>query len=315
MVAEQTAAELNSLKIERGGHKARVAKVQHELQDANAKSEALEQKFEEQATELSTLSFELKSERVERRFFEEKVHQSKKSMDGKPYLLQSDIGGNMIALLTRLWRSPGAFRDLPCSAAHAAMHYAVCDGDTEQRVFREPNCRGKTNTYGKLEESLDRLAGRGRHSDGTALAFVVELHDVPRGHFHLPRPFPRVMEAAKPLVLWLRASGCSHGAMEMHVEYPKRRSTLLGRGWKAFARAHSLEDGHILRFKLVEDNMLFVKFYGRSGVRRGCCEESSRGAEFPSLSDSEEEDSGGSGTLGRSGSLGVKSEYDSPSSD
>lgn len=77
------------------------------------------------------------------------------------------------------------------------------------------------------------------------------------------------MEAAKPPVLWLRAYGCSHSAMQVHVEYPKRRSMLLGRGWKACARAHSLEDGHVLRFKLAEDNMLSVKFYGRSGARLG----------------------------------------------
>ncbi|KAE8798282.1 L-ascorbate oxidase-like protein [Hordeum vulgare] len=103
--------------------------------------------------------------------------------------------------------------------------------------------------------------------------------------------------------------------MQVHREYPKRRSMMLGWDWKAFARAHSLEDRHILRFKLAEDNMLSVKFYGRSGVRLGCCEESSSGAECPSLSDSDEEDSGGSGTLGRSGSQGVRSEYDSSSSD
>ncbi|KAE8783772.1 l-ascorbate oxidase-like protein [Hordeum vulgare] len=122
------------------------------------------------------------------------------------------------------------------------------------------------------------------------------------------------MEAAKPPVLWFRVYGFSHGAMQVHVEYPKRRSMLLRRGWKAFARAHSLKDGHILRFKLAEDNMLPVKFYGRSGVRLGCCEESSSGAECPSSSDSDDEDSGSSGALGRSGSRGVKSESDSPSS-
>ncbi|KAE8791161.1 l-ascorbate oxidase-like protein [Hordeum vulgare] len=122
------------------------------------------------------------------------------------------------------------------------------------------------------------------------------------------------MEAAKPHVLWLRAYGCSHGAMQVHVEYPKHRSMLLGRGWKAFARAHSLEDGHILRFKLAEDNMLSVKFYRSSGVRLGCCEESSSGAECPSSSNIDDEDNGGSGALGRSGSGGVRSEYGSPSS-
>ncbi|KAE8794728.1 l-ascorbate oxidase-like protein [Hordeum vulgare] len=123
------------------------------------------------------------------------------------------------------------------------------------------------------------------------------------------------MEATKPRLLWLRAYGCSYGTMQVHMEYPKRRAMLLGRGWKAFARAHSLGDGHILRFKLAEDNMLSVKFYGCSGVRLGCWEESSRGAECPSSSDSDEVDINGSGTLGKSGSRGVKSEYDSTSSD
>ncbi|KAE8812604.1 L-ascorbate oxidase-like protein [Hordeum vulgare] len=131
---------------------------------------------------------------------------------------------------------------------------------------------------------------------------------------HLPRPFARAMEAAKPLVLWLRVYGCSHGAMQVHVEYPKCHSMLLGRGWKAFSRAHIIEDGHVLRFKLAEDNMLSVKFYGCSGVRLGCCKESSSGAECPSSSDSDKEDSSSSGALGRSGSRGFKSEYDTPSS-
>ncbi|KAE8813514.1 l-ascorbate oxidase-like protein [Hordeum vulgare] len=123
------------------------------------------------------------------------------------------------------------------------------------------------------------------------------------------------MEAAKTPVLWLQAYGCSHGAMQVHVEYPKRRSMLLGRGWKAFTHAHNLEDGHILCFNLAEDNMLSVKFYGRSGVHLGCYEQSSSGAECPSWSDSDEEDIDDTGALGRSRSRGVKSEYDSPSSD
>ncbi|KAE8799604.1 l-ascorbate oxidase-like protein [Hordeum vulgare] len=155
----------------------------------------------------------------------------------------------------------------------------------------------------------------GGHSDVTVLEFFVELHVVPRGHLRLPHPFARAMEAAKPPILWLRVYGCSHGAMQVHVEYPKHRSMLLGRGWKAFAHAHNLEDGHILRFKQAEDNMLSLKFYGHSGVCLGCCEESSSGAECPSSSDSDEEDSGGSGDLGRSGSRGVRSEYNSVRSD
>ncbi|KAE8816065.1 hypothetical protein D1007_06386 [Hordeum vulgare] len=111
-----------------------------------------------------------------------------------------------------------------------------------------------------------------------------------------------------------RASTSSQ-PLAVHTEYPKRRSMLLGQGWKAFARARSLEDGHILRFKLAEANMLFVKFYGRSRVRLGCCEEISSGAECPSSSDSDEENNGDSGALGTLGSRGARSVYDSSSTD
>ncbi|KAE8820097.1 l-ascorbate oxidase-like protein [Hordeum vulgare] len=162
-----------------------------------------------------------------------------------------------------------------------------------------------------LEPSSPPWSG---HLDATALEFVVDLSGVLRGHLHLPRPFARAMEAVKPYVLWLRAYGCSDGAIHVNVEYPKRRSMLLGRGWKAFARAHNLEDGHVLRFKLSEDDMLSVKFYGRSVVRLGCCEESSSGAECPSSSDSDDEDSCGGDAHGRSGSRGVSSKHDTPSS-
>ncbi|KAE8812307.1 l-ascorbate oxidase-like protein [Hordeum vulgare] len=134
------------------------------------------------------------------------------------------------------------------------------------------------------------------------------------GHLHLPYT-SATMEATKPSILWLRVYDCSHGAIQVHVEYPKLHSMLLGRVWKAFAHAHILEDGHIHRFKQAEDDMLSVKFYGRSGVRLGCCEESSSGVECPSSSDSDEDDINGSGALGRSGSWGVRSEYDSLSSD
>ncbi|KAE8775925.1 l-ascorbate oxidase-like protein [Hordeum vulgare] len=99
----------------------------------------------------------------------------------------------------------------------------------------------------------------GGHSDGTTLEFVMELHGVPWGYLHLPRPFARAMEVAKPPFLWLRAYDSSHDTMQVHVEYPKCRSMLLGRGWKGFGRTHNLEDGHVLRFKLAEDNMPYVK--------------------------------------------------------
>ncbi|KAE8780967.1 l-ascorbate oxidase-like protein [Hordeum vulgare] len=200
----------------------------------------------------------------------------------------------------------------------AAASGAAASGspvDRGRRGSRDRGCRGRGRGRRSAAPVSPSSPGLGGNSDGMALEFVMQLHDVLRGHLHLPRPLARAMEAPRPHVLWLRAHGCSHGAMQALVEYPKRHSMLLGRGWKAFARAHNLEDGNILRFKLPEENMLFIKFYGRTGVRLICCEESSRGAECPSSSDSDEGDNGGSGAFGRSGSSGVKSEYDSPGSE
>ncbi|KAE8819037.1 l-ascorbate oxidase-like protein [Hordeum vulgare] len=208
-------------------------------------------------------------------------------------------------------RPPSAARAARGSCSdHATASGVAASGSPVDRGGRGSRGRGRGGCVQGRRSATPASPpspGLGGHSDGTALEFVVELHGVLRGHLHLPRPFARAMEAARPPVLWLRAHGCSHGAMQALVEYQKRHSMLLGRGWKGFARAHSLEDGHILRFKLAQENILSVKFYGRTGVCLGCCKLSSSGAECPSSSDSDEGNSGSSGALGRSGSRGVKS--------
>ncbi|KAE8772355.1 l-ascorbate oxidase-like protein [Hordeum vulgare] len=123
------------------------------------------------------------------------------------------------------------------------------------------------------------------------------------------------MEVEQPPVFWLRAHGCSHGAMQVHTEYPKPHSMLLGRDWKDFAQAHGLEDGYILCFKLTEARMLVVKFYGHLGVRLGCCEEGSSGVECSASSDSDGEGGSGDGAVPGIKPGGIKSEEDSPSPD
>ena len=65
----------------------------------------------------------------------------------------------------------------------------------------------------------------------------------------------------------------------------------LRRGWKTFARAHSLSEGHVLQFKLMENGLLSVKVFGRSGICLGCCTESSTDGESSFSSDNDEEDS------------------------
>ncbi|KAE8783937.1 L-ascorbate oxidase-like protein [Hordeum vulgare] len=98
--------------------------------------------------------------------------------------------------------------------------------------------------------------------------------------------------------------------MQVHAEYPKPHFLLLGRDWKAFARAHGREDGYVLRFKVMEARMLVVKFYGRSGVHLSCCEEGPSGIECSALSDSEGGSGDGDGPSLKPG--GIEPEEDSP---
>ena len=85
--------------------------------------------------------------------------------------------------------------------------------------------------------------------------------------------------------------GCCHGDMWVNTGFPAPQVMLLRRGWKTFARAHCLMDGHVLCFKLAESDLLSVKVFGRSGHRLGCCAESSTDGESSSSGESDEEDS------------------------
>ena len=66
----------------------------------------------------------------------------------------------------------------------------------------------------------------------------------------------------------------------------------LRRGWKTFARIHSLTEGLSLHFKLIEGGLLSVKIFGHFGTRVRCCVESSSNYEDSSSSESGEEDNG-----------------------
>lgn len=45
------------------------------------------------------------------------------------------FGGNKFALLKKVWRSAGAFTELPKNAAAAEKHYATLEEDSMQRLF------------------------------------------------------------------------------------------------------------------------------------------------------------------------------------
>ena len=63
------------------------------------------------------------------------------------------------------------------------------------------------------------------------------------------------------------------------------------RGWKTFARIHSLTVGLVLYLKLMEGGVLSVKVFGDLGTRLKCCVESSSNDKDSSSSESDKEDS------------------------
>lgn len=131
------------------------------------------------------------------------------------------------------------------------------------------------------------------HVGDQPLEFVIRLYKPPHSRLRLPTPFARVMELEQPRALRLHMRGCGNGGMWVDVDFPAPHVMYFRHGWKTFARAHSLSEGHILQFKLMEGGLLSVKAFGCSGARLGCCTESSTDDESSSSSDSDEEDSGG----------------------
>ena len=87
--------------------------------------------------------------------------------------------------------------------------------------------------------------------------------------------------------------GCGNSDMMVDVDFHAPHVMYLHRGWKTFARAHGLSEGHVLQFKLMESGLLSVKIFGRSGGRLGCRAKSSTDDECSSLRESDKEDSDG----------------------
>ena len=121
--------------------------------------------------------------------------------------------------------------------------------------------------------------------------FFIRLRRPPRRCLRLPAPFSRVMGRDPPQTLRLHMRGCGNGGTWVDVDFPAPRVMYLRRGWKTFARIHSLMTGLVLYFKLVEGGLLSVKVFGDLGIRLKCCVESSSDDEDSSSSGSDEEDS------------------------
>ena len=121
--------------------------------------------------------------------------------------------------------------------------------------------------------------------------FFIRLRRPPRRRLRLPTPFAQEMELDPPQTLRLHMRGCGNGGTRVDVDFPAPHVMYLCRGWKTFARIHSLTAGLVLYFKLMEGGLLSVKVFGDLGTRLKCCVESSSDDEDSSSSGSDEEDS------------------------
>ena len=111
------------------------------------------------------------------------------------------------------------------------------------------------------------------------------------------------MESDPPETLRLHMRGCGISDTRVRVVFLGPNVRYLDRGWKTFARIHSLMEGFTLHFKLMEGDLLSVKVFGCFGTRAKCCVDSSSDSEgsSPSESDEEESDSDDEGSGRRGG--------------
>ena len=105
------------------------------------------------------------------------------------------------------------------------------------------------------------------------------------------------MELDPPQTLRLHMRGYGNGDTLVDVDFPAPHVMYLRRGWKTFARIHSLTEGLVPYFKLMENGLLSVKVFGDFGTRLKCCMESSSDDEDSSRgSDEEDSDSADEGS-------------------
>jgi hypothetical protein len=172
-----------------------------------------------------------KEARTEARGYQEELRQVRLIADGKPYLLQSIFGGNRFALLTRVWRSPGAFTDLPKSVADATRFFTTQEGRADQRLFwaqfQAPEHPPLLNNQMKQLMELHRMAELEMKG---LCAKLWPSEPLPSSYFGLVQ---KLYDATPRIDAWKRSS-CIEGARmafgKTMVHWPKIKPTEMATG-------------------------------------------------------------------------------------
>ena len=120
---------------EREKYEAEVGKVWQEIQVLMKKHESLELDSKTRASGLAAAIENAKSAKTESQKTLQELDEVKKIAEGKAFFMQSKHVNVSYLILTRIRSSPGAFADLPRSAADAAAFYHGEEGSSTEKVF------------------------------------------------------------------------------------------------------------------------------------------------------------------------------------
>ena len=114
---------------------ARVVELKQELRDLGKKYESVEHDLKMKEAELAKALASMKDAKAEAEKAQQEIQAAKKIAAGKTFFMQSKHVEEAFLLLTRIWSSPGAFTDLPCSVSDAAEFYRAQEGSSTEKLF------------------------------------------------------------------------------------------------------------------------------------------------------------------------------------
>ena len=96
----------------------------------------------------------------------------KKIAAGKAFYMQSKHVEVNYRLLTRIWSSPGAFADLPCSVSDAAQFYQAEDGSSTEKLFWSQYAEAEHPV--PMSDQLKQMVELHKAADQAMKSFIVQ---------------------------------------------------------------------------------------------------------------------------------------------
>lgn len=221
--ADKAATDLKAEQAARRRYEEWVTEVEQALKDTANKCESLEEKNKAQAVELAKALQGAEEAQNESRAAREEIEQAKQIAAGKRFLLQSKLGSQKYALLTRLWSSPDAFADLPKSAANTSQFFRAQEGHTTQQLFWSQFAAQERPSL--LNDQMAQWTELHRVSSLAMRDVIVQLwptEPVPSSYFGLVQ---RLVDAL-PRIDAIKRSACIEGARKAFARVKMHRAKM-----------------------------------------------------------------------------------------